>query len=339
MGDEQLKQSNVVFKDSSMDYQSYRNFYNRRYSESYMNHWAKSKCRKVSEIITTLNLPETGFALDFGCGNGIFTRVLKQALPGWQIYGCDISEVAISNASEKIANCQFFLLQPNITYELKFDFVFSHHVLEHVLNLKDALETINLFCKETATMLHIAPCGNKGSLEYFVAETRINGIETDMEDRFFFEDESHVRRLDTLKLDKALENYGFKLIDNYYDHHTITSILYLSKSTKDFIKFFADSGKSRKEDYDKIKIIRNRLLILNFWQKIYNISTQFQSIFSAILQLLISIRQLLISSLKIILFPAAAGVVIYYTLRSSREWKKQKKVPDGSEMYLIFNRK
>lgn len=47
--------------------------------------------QRVFEIVRDLNLGRTGVALDFGCWNGV-TEVLRQALPEWVIYGCDISE-------------------------------------------------------------------------------------------------------------------------------------------------------------------------------------------------------------------------------------------------------
>ncbi|KJR40670.1 Methyltransferase type 12 domain protein [Candidatus Magnetoovum chiemensis] len=51
-----------------------------------------------------------GNGLDFGCGNGVFTKVLKTALPGWNIYGCDLSDVAIENAKKIIKIAHFSLI-------------------------------------------------------------------------------------------------------------------------------------------------------------------------------------------------------------------------------------
>src|SRR6185436_20972094 len=38
------------------------------------------------------NLPSTGRLLDFGCGKGAFLARFQREHPGWQLYGCDVSE-------------------------------------------------------------------------------------------------------------------------------------------------------------------------------------------------------------------------------------------------------
>ena len=56
-------------------------FYDNWYASGYMDEWPADKKERIFEIITALNLPETGEALDYGCGNGVFTEVIKKALP------------------------------------------------------------------------------------------------------------------------------------------------------------------------------------------------------------------------------------------------------------------
>ena len=53
-------------------------FYDKRYEEGYMEEWDDNKKQKVREVISSLNLPVKGKALDFGCGNGVFTNIIKQ---------------------------------------------------------------------------------------------------------------------------------------------------------------------------------------------------------------------------------------------------------------------
>ena len=64
---------------------------------------------KIFEVIHDLQLSENGEALDFGCGNGRLTEVIKQALPKWQVYGTDVSNVAIEKAKKSYPNCTFFV--------------------------------------------------------------------------------------------------------------------------------------------------------------------------------------------------------------------------------------
>jgi predicted TPR repeat methyltransferase len=59
-------------------------FYENRYEEGYMEEWDDLKKTKVKEVILSLGLMEKGKALDFGCGNGVFTAIIKELLPKWE---------------------------------------------------------------------------------------------------------------------------------------------------------------------------------------------------------------------------------------------------------------
>jgi len=82
-------------------------FYESRYQGGYMEDWPKEKKTFVTEFITKLIPGSNGIALDFGCGNGVFSDVLSKALPGWEIWGCEIGECALANASKRVPNCNF----------------------------------------------------------------------------------------------------------------------------------------------------------------------------------------------------------------------------------------
>src|SRR4030043_764330 len=56
-------------------------FYQKRYAQSYMDEWPIEKKKRVYQLIRDLGLPNVGKAIDFGCGNGVLTNVIKQALP------------------------------------------------------------------------------------------------------------------------------------------------------------------------------------------------------------------------------------------------------------------
>ena len=66
-------------------------FYEERYVKGYMAEWPVEKKQRIFKIIQQLELPENGKVLDIGCGNGVFTDVIKQALPKWEVYGAEIS--------------------------------------------------------------------------------------------------------------------------------------------------------------------------------------------------------------------------------------------------------
>ena len=131
-------------------------FYQDRYAHGYMDDWSIEKKHRILEVIRSFDLPDIGEALDFGCGNGVFADVIKQALPaGWKVYGTDISEIAVENAKKRYPGCVFFVADDREFINKRFDFLFTHHVLEHVYNLPQVLEDINDYMKEESAVLHI----------------------------------------------------------------------------------------------------------------------------------------------------------------------------------------
>ena len=151
-------------------------FYNDWYARGYMDEWPIEKKQRVFKLIKCLNLTETGDLLDLGCGNGEFTGFLKKALPKWNVYGIDISSVAIENAKKRNPDCLFYLSSDSNFIGKKFDFLFTHHVLEHVENMNKIWEEINKYLKEKTSILHILPCGNEGSFEYDLSLLKRMGL-------------------------------------------------------------------------------------------------------------------------------------------------------------------
>jgi len=216
-------------------------FYNYRYAQGYMVEWPEYKKNRIIEIISNIELPETGVALDFGCGNGIFTDVLGKVLPiGWKVYGVDISLNAIDNAKYRFPNCIFFLLKDRSFKQNKFDFIFTHHVLEHVDHLENVLKEINKLLKPKSSVLHILPCGNQGSYEYNLCLLHKNGIDVNKHNRFFFEDEGHVRRLTTSQLEYYYNKYNFKLVKQLYSNQHFGAIKWMTDSSLSFLKIITN---------------------------------------------------------------------------------------------------
>ena len=85
-------------------------------------------------------VPADGRLLDYGCGKGAFLAAFSQMLPAWELMGCDQSEVNRA-AIEQI---------PRAAYEVgpirdlpgRFDLISLVHVLEHIVNPIETLETL-----------------------------------------------------------------------------------------------------------------------------------------------------------------------------------------------------
>jgi SAM-dependent methyltransferase len=215
-------------------------FYETRYANGYMDDWDLAKKQRVAEVIGRLGLAQEGKALDFGCGNGVFTDVIQKVLPGWQVYGTDISKVALDNAKRRYPAATFFELSNASSLGTCFDFIFSHHVLEHVPDLQLAAELIAEMSAERATLLHILPCGNAGSFEHKLCSLRKDGIDPKLGNRFFFEDDGHVRRLTSAELVEIFVPFGFRYLKGFFANQYEGAFDWISDYSEEFINDLTD---------------------------------------------------------------------------------------------------
>jgi ubiquinone/menaquinone biosynthesis C-methylase UbiE len=311
-----------------------KKFYEERYEKGYMDEWPKAKKQRILELIQELPLPKKGKAIDFGCGNGIFTEIVRQALPDWEVYGCDISTVSIENAKKRFQKCNFFVSDnESLVFPIKFDFLFSHHVLEHVFDIKMTIKEINTYLKDEASVFYVFPCGNKDSFEQKICSLRTDGINPDMENRFFYEDEGHVRRLTTEQTNILMGDHGFLLIKDFYNNQYWGAIKWISQLTPKFILNFTDLKKAMDRNARKNLIsIRIKLLLLNI--------LQLPSIFFNYINDNKHKRLYHYFLLGILLIPHFISYPLYAHLnwKAQQEWNSNKMKINGSEMYLFYKR-
>ena len=193
-----------------------QNYYDSRFSEGYADFWPASRYVRLASLLRELNLPSSGRALDFGCGNGSFSQMLADTLPGWTVVGSDISAIALSNSSANTRGVSFASLDSLKEAPETFDLIFSHHVLEHVPDLDEAWQLFRIISTRRAVALIVMPCGNAGSLEHRLCALRRDGIDFSREGRFVFDDEPHVRRATSERLQDAAAKAGFTLIQAHY---------------------------------------------------------------------------------------------------------------------------
>lgn len=306
-------------------------FYDDRYEEGYMEEWDQPKKAKVEEIIHSLNLPEKGRALDFGCGNGVFTAILKKCLPGWDVFGVEISSVAVNNASRKFTECIFFTSDRAINYHNYFDFVFSHHVLEHVQDINETINQIDYYLKSKSSQLHILPCGNGGSYEYNVCMLHKNGIEKDKYNRFFFEEPGHLRRLTSSELIELMEQKGYSIKKQYFANQYYGAVNWITKSSPRFVKKLTNTSDAVDEDARKKLIeLKRELLKLTYLQFPYSKYWMIKNKWSKRPSDFLKLSLLLIPSLF------SKAVFVKYDSLANKEWETEKTEKNGSEMYLYF---
>jgi SAM-dependent methyltransferase len=318
---------------SVQTFKTLKSFYDDRYSKGYMDDWASNKKILVFEIIQALNLSGTGKAIDFGCGNGVFTNVLKNALPTWAVFGTDISSKAIDNAKKRFSHLNFFKLSESQKFNEKFDFLFSHHVLEHVLDLEETWNEMNKFLQKSACMLLILPCGNAGSFEQKISLLVKDGINP-VNGRFFFEEPGHLRRINTEKMNLIAGKFGFHLHQAYYKNHYWDAIQEITISPKFVLEIANPTNAKTKKNAIELKKIRMKLLLISvlrqpsilFLGKKKN--EKLISVFSSAI-------------IKIFLMPICSfsfSINFLLNIRAKQEWNSRKYQKDGSEMYLFYKR-
>ena len=308
-------------------------FYEERYVKGYMDEWPTYKKVRVFKLIRQLGLPETGRALDIGCGNGVFTNVIKQALPKWEVYGAEISETAVKHAQKRYPNCSFLVSTDETLAKLKFDFIFSHHVLEHVYNVSEFLAEVNDRLEPQAAMMHICPCGNEGSFDNQISRMVKNGVDPTRENRLFFEEPGHLRRLNTEDVINVVKNFGFKLSAEWYAEHYWSAINYITGWERGEVKKLTNYHEAiDKPAQERLKMLRRNLLLLTYLKLPLNTIHALQKKPGKNVKEWIK----LIGATS--LFPIAKTVDTVVLSKGLAEWEQKKLDRSGSEMYLYFTR-
>ncbi|MCC7232447.1 MAG: class I SAM-dependent methyltransferase [Bacteroidia bacterium] len=309
------------------------NFYENRYSHGYMGYWSEFEKNRLKELIHGLNLPKEGRFLDFGCGRGIFTHVIQEVLPGWKGYGCDISSHAIQDAKTSPGQIRFFVLGDEKYSGEKFDFIHSHHVLEHTYNAEATANEQCRFAAPACTMLHSFPCLAPGSLEYRVSAMMQDGIDPE-NGKFFFEDPAHLRRP---SFDQAIgwfSTEGFSLLTASYANQYYGAIKWISESPLKLILHFTNtSGLKSSANIPFLIFLRIRLL---FFRVCHFASTAFLTTDKGRYYFVKKVLQVI---LFVLFFWIALPASWWLRTRAIKEWREQHQMPNGTELFLALYRK
>lgn len=96
---------------------------------------------------------------DLGCGNGYQAEILKKAMPGVIVNGCDISPSAIEKASRRMNSCYICDIDNSNLPENNeiYDLALCIAVLEHVYDVNHALKETHRILKPGKHILILVP--------------------------------------------------------------------------------------------------------------------------------------------------------------------------------------
>lgn len=104
--------------------------------------------------------------LDYGCGNGIFLRLLKSNA---DVYGVELKGLAFE-AAKKVLDINLFevaQVKENLFGDNFFDVITINHVLEHVENLKETLFNFKKWIKKDGFLIVEVPNINSWQAKLF----------------------------------------------------------------------------------------------------------------------------------------------------------------------------
>lgn len=321
--------------DALKDLQTAQDFYDNRYQSGYMedDDWPPQKLQRVADLIGELPLPKSGRVLDYGCGTGVFTAVLKKALPGWQIVGTDVSTQALKRAQARLPDCTFIDLATCESKQHEFDLVFSHHVLEHVSDLPHSAGILEKVLTPAGSMLHILPCGNPGSLAHRICKNVRNGIDPARGNRYFFEEVGHLRRLSTDDLVSLWKKDGLGLERAYYAEQFVGAVNAVTQFDLGFVQAFADPGLAATPQAARsLRAVRFALSAIWLMRKPAAV-VRYKLRFGCR-----NLRDYAMLTVGAIAYPFSAGVEWLLRELSAREWIKRRRESGGSEMYVHLTR-
>lgn len=116
---------------------------------------------------------KTNNLLDIGCGDGYFLALAKTR--GWNVYGTEYTDEAVSLCQTKSIHIHKGKLDPNNYKDLFFDVITSFEVIEHINNPQEEIENIKKVLRSKGLFYFTTP--NFNSVSRFYLKEKWNVIE------------------------------------------------------------------------------------------------------------------------------------------------------------------
>ena len=182
-------------------------------------------------------------------------------------------------------------------------------------------------------MFDILPCGNAGSFEHGVCLLRTDGIRSEPERLFFFEEEGHLRRLDTDSLVALWKDDGYSLARAWYARHRIGAINGQTSFAWQSLMAFT-AGDHAVDARARRRLRRLRMGMAALWalrQPVVVVNNKRRHGCR-------TLRDYVLLASALPLYPVAWAVERMTQHLTSREWAARQMDKAGSEMYIHLRR-
>ena len=165
-----------------------------------------------------------GKLLEIGCGAGRYTRSFLHYRPDLDIYGCDISHVALeeAQAADRTGKIHYQLADAlDLPYEDNaFDIVVLFDVFEHVTDVGKAADEVARVLKPGGVFHCFVPCeGNRRTIFSLLRHSKEIPIHRWKRDHI-----GHIQILTTRQMQRILSVRGLHITDTTFSFHILGQI-------------------------------------------------------------------------------------------------------------------
>ncbi len=191
-------------------------------AKDYANH---SKAQEIwaKELITKLDLKGDEAILDLGCGDGKITNILNDSTKN-NVIGVDKNKAMVTFATASYHNITFYQMDATkLTFENKFDIVFSNAVLHWISDQKAVLRGVYRALKPKGKiLLQFGGYGNAKTIlevmDKFITNSSYTKYFKNFKSPYYF---PHPKKYNQFLKDTKFKEYDTKLIQKDMIHQNI----------------------------------------------------------------------------------------------------------------------
>lgn len=178
---------------------------------------------RVKWLKNELELPKKVRVLDFGCGDGLFLAQLRDSFPFFELYGLDLSMVAVEKG-KRLYNLNN-LVSGEINEETFpkdfFDLITMYHVVEHLQEPDKVLNRLFYVLKPGGKIVITTPNEDYLLLKSFKVACRVSrGYSGKLLEKFY--NKEHINSFTVLSLKYLMERCGFRVLKIHQDERYVT---------------------------------------------------------------------------------------------------------------------